>query len=59
MLVVIGGARFTSIDHQFDDRVLARPDHAGHGSDRATLTQQVENAGAVGGGKLFHTGYYA
>jgi len=59
MLVMIGGARFAGVDHQLDNGVLARAGYAGHGSNRASFAQKMEDAGAVGGGKLFHTDYHA
>jgi hypothetical protein len=34
-----------SIDHELDDGVLAATSRAGHGADRTTLTEHVEDAG--------------
>ena len=54
MLIMIGGANLARVDHQLDHGVLARARQAGNGADRATLAQKVQNAGALGGGQLFH-----
>src|SRR4029077_5375913 len=49
VFIVVGGARLPCIDHQFDDRILARASQASNGSNRAALAQKMENAGAFGG----------
>ena len=58
MLVMVGSACLTGIDHQLDHGVLAGARHARNGPDGAALAKQVDDVGALGRGELFYVGYY-
>ena len=51
---MVCGASLPGVDHQLDDRVFPHVHQARDGTDRATLTEEVEHLGTIGGGELVH-----
>ena len=54
VLAMVGHADLAGIDQELRHRVLADTRKAGDSPDRRALTEEVQDAGAIGGGELVH-----